>query len=120
MDVLALRDDEHAEDRRVRAMRLARSAPRPGGRRRVPGAACAVDDGEGRAGMSDRVVAIPVPEPERYVTRGELARIMGISVATIDRMVADGMPSETWGRRSRRFRPSVAIAWARKRGRSAA
>lgn len=61
------------------------------------------------------VIGLPVPEPERYVTRVELARIMGLSVATIDRMVADGLPSETWGRRSRRFRPSVAIAWARTR-----
>jgi phage terminase Nu1 subunit (DNA packaging protein) len=61
------------------------------------------------------VIAIPVPEPERYVTRAELARLMGISVTTIDRMVSDGLPSETWGCRSRRFRPSVAIAWARTR-----
>lgn len=69
--------------------------------------------------MSD-VRAIPVPEPERYVDRAELARIMGVHVATVDRMVAQGMPSETWGRRTRRFRPSIAIAWARERGRSAA
>lgn len=61
------------------------------------------------------VYAIPVPEPERYVNRAELAHIMGVSIATIDRMVAEGLPSETWGRRSRRFRPSVAIAWARTR-----
>jgi phage terminase Nu1 subunit (DNA packaging protein) len=55
-------------------------------------------------------------EPERYVTREALADLMGVHVATIDRMVKDGMPSETWGRRTRRFRPSVAIAWARARG----
>lgn len=61
------------------------------------------------------VHAIAVPEPERYVDRAELARLMGVSVATIDRMVREGLPSETWGRRSRRFRPSVAIAWARTR-----
>ncbi len=53
--------------------------------------------------------------PERYVSRAELARIMGVSVATIDRLVCEGMPSETWGRRTRRFRPSVALAWARSR-----
>lgn len=49
-------------------------------------------------------------QPERYVSRAELARIMGVSVATIDRLVCEGMPSETWGRRTRRFRPSVALA----------
>jgi len=37
---------------------------------------------------------------------------MGVSLATLDRMVAEGMPSVTWGRRTRRFRPSAAIAWA--------
>lgn len=61
------------------------------------------------------VVGLPVTEPERYVTRVQLAHLMGLSVATIDRMVAEGMPSETWGCRSRRFRPSVALAWARTR-----
>lgn len=61
------------------------------------------------------VYGLPVPEPERYVSRKELADIMGVSVKTIDRFVREGMPSETWGVRSRRFRPSVAIAWARTR-----
>ena len=56
--------------------------------------------------------------PERYVTRVELAAIMGVSLATVDRMVAEGMPSVTWGRRTRRFRASVAIAWAEDRGRA--
>jgi hypothetical protein len=41
-----------------------------------------------------------------------------VSLATVDRMVAEGMPSVTWGRRTRRFRPSVAIAWAEDRGRA--
>ncbi len=60
------------------------------------------------------------PKPiEPYVSRCELARLMGVSVATVDRMVADGMPSVTWGRRTRRFRPSVAMAWAVERGRAA-
>jgi len=35
---------------------------------------------------------------EPYVSRCELARLMGVSVATVDRMVAEGMPSVTWGR----------------------
>jgi predicted DNA-binding transcriptional regulator AlpA len=55
------------------------------------------------------------PLPERYVDRREIALILGVSVATVDRMVADGMPSETWGRRTRRFRPSIALAWASSR-----
>ncbi len=55
--------------------------------------------------------------PERYVTRRELAALMGVSIDTVDRLVADGMPSVTWGRRTRRFRPSVAIAWAAARER---
>jgi hypothetical protein len=38
--------------------------------------------------------------------------MMGVSIDTVDRLVADGMPSVTWGRRTRRFRPSIAIAWA--------
>jgi len=59
------------------------------------------------------VIGLPASEPELYVSRAEMARLMGLSVATIDRLVAAGMPSETWGRRTRRFRPSVALAWAR-------
>lgn len=66
------------------------------------------------------VVGIPVPEPEKYVDRKQLAELMGVSVQTIDRMVREGMPSETWGMRARRFKPSVALAWARTRGRDAA
>lgn len=54
-------------------------------------------------------------EPERYVSRVELAAIMGVSVTTVDRLVRAGMPSETWGLRARRFRPSRAVAWARGR-----
>lgn len=62
------------------------------------------------------VATIAVPERERYVSRRQLAAQMGVSVATIDRWVGEGMPSETWGIRARRFRPSLAIAWARGRG----
>lgn len=62
-----------------------------------------------------QVIGLPVPEMERYVDRRELAWLMGVSVATIDRMVNEGMPSETWGVRARRFRPSLALAWARSR-----
>ena len=56
---------------------------------------------------------IVVAEP--YVDRKQLAKTMGVSVATIDRMVRAGMPSETWGLRSRRFQVSAALAWAQAR-----
>ncbi|WP_028065139.1 hypothetical protein [Solirubrobacter soli] len=53
---------------------------------------------------------------EAYVDMRELAALMGVSTRTIKRMVAEGMPSETWGMaRTRRFLPSVAMAWARER-----
>jgi phage terminase Nu1 subunit (DNA packaging protein) len=52
---------------------------------------------------------------EPYVDRKQLAKTMGVSVATIDRMVRAGMPSETWGLRSRRFQISAALAWAQAR-----
>jgi phage terminase Nu1 subunit (DNA packaging protein) len=71
-------------------------------------------------GFDRRIHTMPTAEPERYVTRAELAAIMGVSLPTIDRMVRAGMPSETWGMRARRFRPSVALAWARARRRDAA
>jgi predicted DNA-binding transcriptional regulator AlpA len=61
-----------------------------------------------------------LPATERYLTRQQLADVMGVSVKTIDRMVRDGMPSETWGLRSRRFLASRALAWARTRQRRAA
>lgn len=58
-------------------------------------------------------VSIRGPEkPERWVDARELAELMGVSVATIRRMTAQGMPSVTWGRRTRRFQPSAVIAWA--------
>ena len=62
-----------------------------------------------------RVAWGPIAAPEPYLDRKQLAELMGVSVATIDRMVRSGMPSETWGIRSRRFLPSVALGWARAR-----
>ncbi len=61
------------------------------------------------------ISGLPVEPVERYVTRQELAAIMHVSVGTIDNMVREGMPSTTWGRRTRRFRASTAIAWAQER-----
>lgn len=60
----------------------------------------------------DNVIGLPAEPPEPFVTREQLAHVMGVSTRTIDRMVAQGMPSVTWGRRTRRFRASTAIAWA--------
>jgi phage terminase Nu1 subunit (DNA packaging protein) len=68
------------------------------------------------AGTSTPGVPSALADPvERYVSRKELGRIMAVSVKTIDSMVREGMPSVTWGRRTRRFRASVAIAWAQER-----
>jgi hypothetical protein len=64
--------------------------------------------------VSHRLSAVPLRE--KYVDARELADLMGVSVSTIKRWVAAGMPSETWGmRRTRRFLPSQAIRWARSR-----
>lgn len=53
---------------------------------------------------------------ERYVDAHELALRMGVSVRTVNRLTAAGMPSETWGMaRTRRYLPSEAIAWAHSR-----
>jgi predicted DNA-binding transcriptional regulator YafY len=54
---------------------------------------------------------------ERYVDARELAERMGVSVRTVNRLTAAGMPSETWGMaRTRRYLPSQAMAWAHSRG----
>lgn len=56
------------------------------------------------------------PPLERYVTAAELAQLMGVSTSTIKRLVAAGLPSESWGMaRTRRFLPSQAMAWAHAR-----
>lgn len=54
-------------------------------------------------------------EPERYITRQELAERMGLSTKSLDRLVKAGAPSYTWGLRTRRFLASEVIAWARDR-----
>jgi phage terminase Nu1 subunit (DNA packaging protein) len=58
--------------------------------------------------------------PGELVTREELARIMRVSLPTIDRMRRDGMPSVTWGRRLRRFNVADAMRWAEDKQREAA
>jgi phage terminase Nu1 subunit (DNA packaging protein) len=67
--------------------------------------------------VSERLLSA-APPPERYIDARALAELMGVSTRTIARMVAEGMPSQTWGmRRTRRFRPSEAIGWAASRDR---
>jgi phage terminase Nu1 subunit (DNA packaging protein) len=54
---------------------------------------------------------------ERYITALELAELMGVSLRTIQRFTAAGMPVESWGMRNvRRYRASEALAWARGPG----
>jgi hypothetical protein len=57
------------------------------------------------------------PAPERWLTRAELASYWRISLKTLDALVAEGLPNETWGRKMRRFNLSEAEAW--RRGRAA-
>jgi excisionase family DNA binding protein len=59
---------------------------------------------------------VTAPPVERYLTAGQLAELMGVSLSTIRRMTAAGMPSETWGMaRTRRYLASECIPWARDR-----
>jgi phage terminase Nu1 subunit (DNA packaging protein) len=53
---------------------------------------------------------------ERWITNRELAELMGVSLSTIKRWTAGGMPSETWGMaRTRRYLASACVNWARSR-----
>ena len=62
------------------------------------------------------VTGLPVPVEERYVSRKQFAEQLSVHPSTVDRWVRDGMPSETWGRRARRFDPRAAVKWAREQG----
>jgi phage terminase Nu1 subunit (DNA packaging protein) len=68
--------------------------------------------------MNDKVIPLS-RTTERFVTRRELARIMGVGERTVARWVTEGCPSETWGQRSRRFLPSEVVEWARRRSEAA-
>ena len=52
---------------------------------------------------------------EPFLNRKETAKVLGISLRTLDRFVGEGLPSKTWGLRTRVFRASEAIAWADQR-----
>jgi excisionase family DNA binding protein len=58
---------------------------------------------------------LPVPEAEPFMTREQFAEMLAVHVATVDRMIAAGMPSLAYGRRVRRIQPSRAMAWIRER-----
>jgi phage terminase Nu1 subunit (DNA packaging protein) len=52
---------------------------------------------------------------DRYLDAHELSRRMGISVRTVERWTAEGMPSESWGMRVRRYQFAPCVQWARQR-----
>jgi excisionase family DNA binding protein len=51
--------------------------------------------------------------PERFLDRGEMAAVLGVHPATLDRMRRRGCPSYRWGRRTVRFLASEVTAWLR-------
>ena len=53
--------------------------------------------------------------PSEILTYEELAERMRVSVKTVERMKADGMPFISWGRRRVVFDPVEAMAWAMER-----
>ena len=57
-----------------------------------------------------------VRDSEPHLDRRQLAEVLGVSVRTVDRLVANGAPSELWGPRMRRFRVSEVVAWSRAQG----
>jgi len=52
--------------------------------------------------------------PEPFISRRELAELLGIHINTVDRWVAEGMPSHKWGK-VRRFKASQCVEWAERR-----
>jgi hypothetical protein len=56
------------------------------------------------------------PHGVQWVSRAALAEIMNVSISTVDRLRGEGMPSTTWGRRTRRFDPAAAMGWAYEAG----
>lgn len=62
------------------------------------------------------VTVFPDRTGEAYVTGRQLADMMGVSERTVERWRRQGMPSVVWGRKARRYRPSLAMAWAQSKG----
>jgi excisionase family DNA binding protein len=53
--------------------------------------------------------------PDRYLNPVELADHLGVCTRTISRMVREGCPSHTFGRRLRRFRLAEVEEWLERR-----
>lgn len=60
-------------------------------------------------------VIVEYPGPEPFLNREEIATFMKVSPRTITKWCAEGMPYETWGLRTRVYRASEVIEWARQR-----
>lgn len=56
-----------------------------------------------------------VQAPPALLDRSELARALGCSTASVDRLVRDGLPS-VWLVESRRFELGAVLAWLRAHG----
>lgn len=57
---------------------------------------------------------------ERYLSRRELADRLGIGLKSVDKLVNEGLPSHTWGLRTRKFLWSEVRRWLDGRDRKAA
>ena len=57
---------------------------------------------------------------EPYLDREEIKTRLGIGYTTLDKLVKEGMPSHTWGLRTRKFLWSEVQRWLRERDRKAA
>ncbi len=67
--------------------------------------------------MTASLAGLPTQSTEPFLSRKQLADLMNVSPATIDRMRREGMPYVDWSsegasRKLPRFRASNAIAWA--------
>lgn len=65
--------------------------------------------------MLPSLVDHPEGFPEPFLKRDEIARAMGVSVRTIDYWSKEGCPFETWGLKTKVFRASLVMDWARQR-----
>lgn len=52
---------------------------------------------------------------ERYISRRELADRLGVGLRSVDKLVKQGLPSHTWGLRTRKFLWSEVQRWLRSR-----
>jgi excisionase family DNA binding protein len=70
--------------------------------------------------MSGEILELPARAPQtvapaRYLNRTELAAHLGCHPRTVSRMVREGLPSYTFGRRMRRFRLREVEDWLERR-----